>query len=71
MLVVPTLQEAYTATGKSSTLVFATSTSAGTADTSFDSTKVVEMFTGGSPHTTGGVYSVLKEYRSHKGTRTL
>ena len=63
--------EAYTATGDSSTLVFATSTSAGTADTSFDSNKVVEMFTGGSPHTTRGMCSVFKEYRSHKGTRTL
>ena len=40
---------AYTASGDSSTLVFATTTSAGTAGTSVDTNKVVEMLTGGSP----------------------
>ena len=76
MLVAPTQQqEADTATGDPSTLVFVSTTLAGTAH--FYRIRQFEMFTVAPPAarrshaTTGGVYSVFKEYRSHMRTRTL
>ena len=76
MLVAPTQQrEADTATGDPSTLVFVSTTLAGTAH--FYRIRQFEMFTIAPPAarrshaTTGGVHSVFKENRGHMRTRTL